>query len=117
MHLEGVFELLELGAQGSVFPFLLQACPLFFQGAAQALYEVAVYDEMPSLTVRMSGGGFLTTVPVTEHWVSYETDSVATHRSAFYVYLNGPGAALVDDLSLTDTATGAEHVPNGDHNA
>jgi hypothetical protein len=71
------------------------------------------YIDAPTITVRNSGGGLLSTVQPEPGWVSVATTGLTTHAAAFYAYLDGAGLAYVDDVSVIDTATHTEHVRNG----
>jgi len=68
----------------------------------------------PTLTIRMSGSGLLTTVQPSDTWISYETEGNATDTELLYLYLDDEGEALIDDVSIVDTASQTEHVQNGD---
>jgi hypothetical protein len=71
------------------------------------------YAAAPVLTVRMSLNGLLTTAQVGAAWTTYATTGTATHATTVYAYLGGAGEIYLDDVSLRDVATGAEHVQNG----
>ncbi len=72
------------------------------------------YDDAPSLTLRMSGGGLSTTVVPSPEWQPHEIHGQASHESLFYVYLNASGEALIDDVSITESGSQVEHVVNGE---
>jgi len=88
------------------------------QGSNTAAFSLppdsTVYLTSTTLTVRMSGNALLTTVQPTEIWQTYQTSGNATHTNQIYLYMDDEGEALVDDVSIVDDATGAEHVQNGD---
>ena len=72
----------------------------------------------PTLTIRMSGSspehGLFTTVQPSNAWHSYETVGDATDTETLYIYLDDEGEALIDDVSIVDTASQTERVQNGD---
>lgn len=81
-------------------------------GAGDIIMPPAVappYD-IPPLTVRLSNSGISTTVTPTPQWQIATAQGQAT-SSRLYVYAEGAGELLIDDVSLTYNAQ--EHVTNG----
>ncbi|MCX7005219.1 MAG: lamin tail domain-containing protein [bacterium] len=72
--------------------------------------ERSALPSSPSLTVRTSNSGLLSTVTPMAAWQVYTNTGVAK-GTTLYLYLNGAGEALMDDISIT--SNGTELVSNG----
>ena len=65
----------------------------------------------PSMTLRLSYDGLFTGVVPKNEWQVATRTGVAT-SSRLYIYLNGEGEVLIDDVSIT--YDGTEYIQNGD---
>jgi len=72
--------------------------------------EKEVDNFLPSMTVRLSYDGLYTVVTPESIWQTATNTGVAT-SSRLYLYLNGAGEVLVDDISIK--YDGVEYIPNG----
>lgn len=86
---------------------------LMLEDGSSYPYAGASGDPAPPLTVRLSGSGLETTVDAQDAWQVATTTGAAT-SSRLYMYLEGAGAALVDDVSILEIGgSGFEHISNG----